>query len=159
MSAHLAFYSEWMHGVFGPSIAPPWCLLHGPCDWLPNRRRPHAHATSLPSSVHPLSPAEAGSPVSLQVNKLWSARTQLTYSYYSLPFCKPDAVVEERENLGQILVGDRIMSSDYKLALGADSRCNFLCSKSYTPEETAAFTERIDNEYTVNWILDGLPGE
>lgn len=46
--------------------------------------------------------AEAGSKVSLQVNKLWSAKTQLTYSYYSLPFCKPDVIVEEKENLGQV---------------------------------------------------------
>ena len=46
--------------------------------------------------------AEAGQGVPLQVNKLWSAKTQLTYSYYSLPFCKPDNVVEEKENLGQV---------------------------------------------------------
>ena len=50
------------------------------------------------------------------------------------------------------------MSSDYKLSMGADTRCNFLCAKTYSPEEIGSFTEKIENEYTVNWILDGLPG-
>ena len=50
------------------------------------------------------------------------------------------------------------MSSDYALSLGADTRCNFLCSKTYSAEETGSFSEKIENEYTVNWILDGLPG-
>jgi len=42
------------------------------------------------------------------VNKIWSSKTQLPYNYYSLPFCKPDTVETEKENIGQILIGDRI---------------------------------------------------
>ena len=41
------------------------------------------------------------------MNKLWSAKTQLTYSYYSLPFCKPDTIIEEKENLGQVRAEER----------------------------------------------------
>ena len=148
--------------------------------------------------------AEAGEQVPLQVNKLWSAKTQLTYKYYSLPMCTPENIVEEKENIGQvgcctmaatspsgrtahnmnllvpaclidcstiseplrnvipgfapqILLGDRIMNSDYDLKLGSDTRCNVLCAKTYGPADIAAFKERIENEYTVNWILDSLP--
>jgi transmembrane 9 superfamily protein 2/4 len=32
-----------------------------------------------------------------------------------------------------------------------------LCSKTYDEEDIAAFTNKIEAEYTVNWILDGLP--
>ena len=49
------------------------------------------------------------------VNKIWSSKTQLPYSYYSLPFCRPAETVTERENIGQVLVGDRIQNSDYKV--------------------------------------------
>lgn len=37
----------------------------------------------------------------LQAVKLTSSRTQLPYEYYSLPFCKPDAVFYKGENLGE----------------------------------------------------------
>ena len=49
----------------------------------------------------------------MKVNKLTSTKTQLPYSYYSLPFCKPDTIVDSAENLGEVLRGDRIENSPY----------------------------------------------
>ena len=57
----------------------------------------------------------------------------------------------------QVLAGDRLMSSDYQLLLGADTRCNVLCDKTYDQEQLDVFTERINSEYTVSWVVDGLP--
>lgn len=39
----------------------------------------------------------------VNVNKMTSAVTQLPYSYYFLPFCKPGDLTEKSENLGEIL--------------------------------------------------------
>ncbi len=61
-------------------------------------------------------PTEAdGSPakVELKVNKMTSPRTQLPYGYYSLAFCRPDDLDDVRENLGEMLMGDRIENSKY----------------------------------------------
>jgi transmembrane 9 superfamily member 2/4 len=91
------------------------------------------------------------------VNKLWSAKTQLPYSYYTLPFCRPDKIETERENIGQVLIGDRIQNSDYKLMVGEETRCNVLCDKLLSSDDIASFVEKIDNDYSVSWILDGLP--
>jgi len=91
------------------------------------------------------------------VNKIWSSKTQLPYNYYSLPFCKPDTVETEKENIGQILIGDRIQNSDYQLYAGKETHCQYLCDRKYNSEAISAFMEKIDNDYTVNWILDGLP--
>ena len=52
-------------------------------------------------------------PLLVKVNKLTSIKTQLPYSYYSLPFCKPDTIVDSAENLGEVLRGDRIENSPY----------------------------------------------
>ena len=52
-------------------------------------------------------------PLLVKVNKLTSTKTQLPYSYYSLPFCKPDSIVDSAENLGEVLRGDRIENSPY----------------------------------------------
>lgn len=49
----------------------------------------------------------------VKVNKLTSTKTQLPYSYYSLPHCKPKKIVDNAENLGEVLRGDRIENSPY----------------------------------------------
>jgi hypothetical protein len=60
---------------------------------------------------------EDGAQVDLKVNKLTSVHTQLPYKYYYLPFCTPAAVEDKVENLGEILRGDRIENSLYKVKL------------------------------------------
>ena len=51
----------------------------------------------------------------LWVNKLWSPKTQLTYKYYDLPFCTPKDLKDDKENIGQVMSGDRLQSSEYKV--------------------------------------------
>jgi len=52
-------------------------------------------------------------PLTVKVNKLTSIKTQLPYSYYSLPYCKPNTIIDSAENLGEVLRGDRIENSPY----------------------------------------------
>ena len=47
------------------------------------------------------------------MNKLSSTKTQLPYTYYSLPYCRPDKIVDNAENLGEVLRGDRIENSPF----------------------------------------------
>lgn len=47
------------------------------------------------------------------MNKLTSIKTQLPYSYYSLPHCQPKKIEDSTENLGEVLRGDRIENSPY----------------------------------------------
>ena len=46
-----------------------------------------------------------------------STKTQMPYDYYSLPFCKPKTLVYESENCGEVISGDRIENSVYKVSL------------------------------------------
>ena len=62
----------------------------------------------------------------VKVNKLTSTKTQLPYSYYSLPYCRPEKIVDSAENLGEVLRGDRIENSAYEV-LG-HFRMKFLAS-------------------------------
>lgn len=54
-----------------------------------------------------------GDLLNVKVNKLTSIKTQLPYSYYSLPYCRPETIVDSRENLGEVLRGDRIENSPF----------------------------------------------
>ena len=38
----------------------------------------------------------------LQAVKITSVKAQLPYTYYSLPFCKPETVIYKSENLGKL---------------------------------------------------------
>lgn len=61
--------------------------------------------------------------VNLKVNKLSSTKTQLPYEYYSLPYCRPDPIVNSAENLGEVLRGDRIENSLYQIEIRLDEQC------------------------------------
>ena len=96
-------------------------------------------------------PARAQIP--MFVNKIWSAKTQLPFNYYSLPFCKPEKIETERENLGQILVGDRIQNSDYTVGWcaracgvrgGGEARVRLCVRRGGGPKRVAA--ARRENE-------------
>lgn len=54
-----------------------------------------------------------GDELKVKVNKLTSTKTQLPYSYYSLPYCRPSEILDSAENLGEVLRGDRIENSPY----------------------------------------------
>jgi transmembrane 9 superfamily protein 2/4 len=98
-----------------------------------------------------------GEDVKLKVNKIDSVRTQLPFAYYELPFCKPDDIRYSAENLGEILRGDRIENSLYRLKMNVEESCKVLCRQTYTADEIAAFAEKVEDEYRVHWIVDNLP--
>jgi transmembrane 9 superfamily protein 2/4 len=56
-------------------------------------------------------------PLAVKVSQLSSTKTQLPYSYYSRPFCRPDAIVDSAENLGELLRGDRIENTPYVVSI------------------------------------------
>lgn len=57
-----------------------------------------------------------GDLLKVKVNKLTSTKTQLPYSYYTLPYCTPEHIVDSAENLGEVLRGDRIENSPYEVS-------------------------------------------
>jgi len=58
-----------------------------------------------------------GDPLYVKVNKLSSTKTQLPYDYYYLNYCKPPKILNNAENLGEVLRGDRIENSVYTVSI------------------------------------------
>ncbi|WIA17971.1 hypothetical protein OEZ85_009460 [Tetradesmus obliquus] len=99
-----------------------------------------------------------GDAMFLKVNKLSSIKTQLPYDYYSLPYCRPERIVNFAENLGEVLRGDRIENSKYAIRMLEDEQCKVLCRiEALSEAQARAFRLKIDDEYKVNMILDNLP--
>ncbi|KAM0835470.1 hypothetical protein ACQ4PT_062911 [Festuca glaucescens] len=118
---------------------------------------PSADAFYLPGSYpHKYNPGES---LNVKVNSLTSIDTEIPFSYYSLPFCTPpEGVKDSAENLGELLMGDRIETSPYRFRMHANETDVLLCRSD--PLSPGAFTlmkKRIDEMYQVNLILDNLP--
>ncbi|EGV60618.1 hypothetical protein PSN45_001613 [Yamadazyma tenuis] len=101
-----------------------------------------------------------GQKVDLLVNKVESDHTQLPFGYFDLNFVCP-ASREKKPlhiSLGEILRGDRLWESDFKLAFGKDISCARLCDfLAKVPQIT--FADRLIKQgYVVHWSIDGLPG-
>ncbi|KAF3970390.1 hypothetical protein ACB098_01G098800 [Castanea mollissima] len=98
-----------------------------------------------------------GDSLNVKVNKLTSIKTQLPYTYYSLPYCKPKKIVDSAENLGEVLRGDRIENSPYEFKMREPQMCNIACRITLDAKSAKEFKEKIADEYRVNMILDNLP--
>eukprot|EP00485_Elphidium_margaritaceum_P001540 CAMPEP_0202686920 /NCGR_PEP_ID=MMETSP1385-20130828/2674_1 /ASSEMBLY_ACC=CAM_ASM_000861 /TAXON_ID=933848 /ORGANISM="Elphidium margaritaceum" /LENGTH=632 /DNA_ID=CAMNT_0049341601 /DNA_START=80 /DNA_END=1978 /DNA_ORIENTATION=- len=96
--------------------------------------------------------------IKIKVNKLDSILTQLPYDHYALPFCPPtDGIRKDAENLGEILSGDTIENSPYKVEMMLPTDCVPLCKKTYSKKDLHHFATKIDEKYRVNLIVDNLP--
>jgi len=109
-----------------------------------------------------------GDQVPLYVNSLTpivSPNSQLksviSYDYYYEPFhfCRPqDGPQKQSESLGSILFGDRIFNSPFQIHMMQNEECKLLCTTEPIPKEDAEFiTERVKENYAINWLIDGLP--
>ncbi|KAG6512267.1 hypothetical protein ZIOFF_026022 [Zingiber officinale] len=144
-------------GVDPPVDRPCACSLpHRRAWFLPSRSRP---GRLPPGSKFLAFPTRAitKDPLAVKVNKLTSIKTQLPYSYYSLPYCRPINIVDSAENLGEVLRGDRIENSVYVFEMREPEMCKIACKFTPTDKDAKEFKEKIEDEYRVNMILDNLP--
>ncbi|KAE9609272.1 hypothetical protein Lal_00019988 [Lupinus albus] len=100
---------------------------------------------------------QKGDLLQVKVNKLTSIKTQLPYTYYSLPYCSPAKIQDSAENLGEVLRGDRIENSLYVFKMREAQMCNVVCNRKLDAKAAKEFKEKINDEYRVNMILDNLP--
>ncbi|KAH7296431.1 hypothetical protein KP509_26G022900 [Ceratopteris richardii] len=98
-------------------------------------------------------------PLFVMVNSLTSIETELPFGYYTLPYCKPqEGEKHVAENLGELLMGDRIENSPYRFHMNVNESTIFLCTTTkLSGEMVKMLKQRIDDLYQVNIMLDNLP--
>jgi transmembrane 9 superfamily protein 2/4 len=120
---------------------------------------PLASGYYLPG-IKPIS-YEPGDIVSVDVNGLHSNTALLPFEYYTLPFCKPAQVDRKHETLGEILMGDRIETSNYEFRMAQDTGCQLLqCTKEERAMDAAKLAKLekfIESNYRAYMVLDNLP--
>ncbi|KAI9842215.1 MAG: hypothetical protein M1838_003238 [Thelocarpon superellum] len=107
--------------------------------------------------------------IPLFVNKVYSDNTELQYAYYDLPFVCPPTGRKHPDshlvsghsiplNLGEVLRGDRIRTSDYDVRMGVDDECRYLCTHEIDRRGLKRARDLIGDGYVAEWIVDNLPG-
>ena len=132
-------------------------MLTCPCAALPQRALAliaSAQAFYLPG-VAPRDYMDSDK-VEIRVHKLSSPRTHLPFDYYSLPFCRPDNLVKQAENLGEVLHGAVIQNSPYEVFMGR-SEFRIACRVGLTKAQKITLSQRVRQDYRVHLIMDNLP--
>lgn len=120
-------------------------------------RVPSVEAFYLPGSY--MKTFSLNESLMVKVNSLTSIETELPFSYYSLPYCTPKEGEEHsRENLGELLMGDRIENSPYKFNMNVNQSSVYLCTtQKLSSDIVKVLKQRINDLYQVNIMLDSLP--
>merc|ERR1719428_1717412 len=84
----------------------------------------------------------------VSMNKVWPfANPTETYRYYDFPFCQPSVVMPHFMTLGQILRGDRLVNSLYKMNFQRQVPRTIVCERTLSEEEVDMFKSAIDANY------------
>ncbi|XP_064965306.1 transmembrane 9 superfamily member 11-like [Musa acuminata AAA Group] len=88
----------------------------------------------------------AGGAIPVKVNSLISIDTEISFSYYSLPFCRPvEGIKDSAENLGELLMGGRIDNSLYRFKMVTNESDVFRCrSDPLSAHDLGLLKKRID---------------
>jgi len=104
---------------------------------------------------------ESGESVILWYNKLGPyANPHETYSYYSLPYCKPsnDPVPATKSpGIGQVLEGTEFVNSGYEIYFARDTPKTVLCSTRLDAKGAEDFSRAVRRHYWYQMFLDDLP--
>ncbi|KAK8775652.1 hypothetical protein V5799_031004 [Amblyomma americanum] len=101
--------------------------------------------------------------VSLYVNRLTSDESVIPFEYEHFDFCRTKETVSPVENLGQVVFGERIRLSPYKIAFMVNQTCVPLCNKTYSEKDPGRLRQlrRLKNgmklQYKHHWIVDNMP--
>ncbi len=101
--------------------------------------------------------------IKMFVNRLDSDQTVIPYEYHHFDFCTGDEDESPVENLGQVLLGERIRPSTYAIWFLQDEKCKALCEKTYKtgnkgdPVKLKRLQKGMMLNYQHHWIMDNMP--
>lgn len=99
-----------------------------------------------------------GDNVTLYVNKVGPYHNpQETYHYYTLPVCRPEKVHHKSLSLGEVLDGDRMAESLYRIRFRENVEKKPLCQLTLTETQIEQLHEAIEELFYFEFILDEIP--
>ncbi|XP_030043404.1 transmembrane 9 superfamily member 1 [Microcaecilia unicolor] len=99
-----------------------------------------------------------GEQVMLYVNKVGPYHNpQETYHYYQLPVCSPKEIRHKSLTLGEVLDGDRMAESMYKIHFRQNMDNVPLCELKLDASQVQTLRQAIEELYYFEFVLDEIP--
>lgn len=101
--------------------------------------------------------------VTLYVNRLNTEESVIPYEYHHFDFCPIDEDNSPVENLGQVVFGERIRPSPYKIEFLKEIECAKVCTRSYrkgdpeSEKRLETLKKGMSLNYQHHWIVDNMP--
>lgn len=70
-----------------------------------------------------------------------------TYQYYNLPFCTNENAKYKPEGLGEVLEGDRLVTTPYDIKFRVDKQDELLCSRDLLAKDLQKFRKAVKKDY------------
>lgn len=99
-----------------------------------------------------------GDIVDVFVNKVgpyWNPHE--TYHYYSLPVCRPTKIEHKSLTLGEVLDGDRMAKSLYKIEFNKNVESAKLCTVVLKENDITTLQSAIEDLYYFEFVSDNIP--
>jgi len=102
---------------------------------------------------------EYGQDIQVSMNKAWPFQNPTeTYKYYDFPFCQvPNGAMPHFMTLGQVLRGDRLVDSPYKMTFKEQVERTTVCNKPVSEKDIQLFKAAIDANYMFELFVGELP--
>lgn len=96
-----------------------------------------------------------------KANAYRSRRTLMPFNYYSINVCRPSEQKMKEEkakaDIGEILMGNRLVTTPYEFNVSNDIKCQVLCEVKFTKRDVRRANYMIENGYDVRMFLDDVP--
>ena len=74
-----------------------------------------------------------------------------------MPFCEPEKEHYKLEYLGEVLEGDRLVNTPFKIPFKTDRNDEFLCNKELSQKDQHKLKRAIESDYYFQMYFDQLP--
>lgn len=97
------------------------------------------------------------------MNRLNTEESVIPFEYHHFDFCLSDETQSPVENLGQVVFGERIRPSPYRLKFLENVECQSVCTKNYRGTDPDSIKKLnllkmgMALYYQHHWILDNMP--
>eukprot|EP01059_Diplonema_ambulator_P032424 TRINITY_DN634_c0_g1_i2.p1 TRINITY_DN634_c0_g1~~TRINITY_DN634_c0_g1_i2.p1 ORF type:complete len:643 (+),score=157.51 TRINITY_DN634_c0_g1_i2:102-2030(+) len=105
---------------------------------------------------------KVGEPDAVWVNSMRSLYEAVPLDYYDLPYPRPNSIIQDpSENLGQLLMGDKLQNTLYSFRINESKTCQFVGDKKKGTvkifwDDAKKFISRINSKYRVHMMYQAM---
>ena len=98
-----------------------------------------------------------GDSIEILAGSLSSKINIIPYSYTKLSICQSERYSKAEDTLGEILTGEILYTTEYKVNINEEKFCQILCNNIFSDQQVDLMRRLIKRRYFTNWIVDKLP--